>query len=304
MTTTMLPTEADVTAAAERIAPYTRRTPMLAADVDGRPVVFKLEHLQRTGSFKFRGALNALLIGPRPDRVVTASGGNHGIAVGLAAKLLGIPATVYVPEIVPAGKARLIEETGARLMRHSPSYAEAAAAARAAADDMPGVRYIPAYDDPAVIAGQATVAAEVVADRPDVDTIAVAVGGGGLVSGTVLGAGGRPVVGVEPDDCCSLNRALAAGTPVEAPADGIAASALGSSRVGALPFAVLGGAGVTSVLVSEAEIVAALDRLWAEFRLAVEPAAAVPFAAWLAGRVPGDLACIVLCGGNHTWSPR
>jgi len=130
MTTTALPTEADVAAAARRIKPYVRRTPLLDVSVDGQPVVFKLEHLQLTGSFKPRGALNALLLGPRPELVVTASGGNHGLAVATAAHLLDLPAVVYVPETVPAGKARRIEAAGARLVRVGTRYADAAAAAR------------------------------------------------------------------------------------------------------------------------------------------------------------------------------
>ena len=284
-----------VAAAAHRIAPYIRRTPILRAEVDGRPVVFKLEHLQRTGSFKLRGALNALLGGPTPEHVVTASGGNHGVAVATAARLLGLPATVYVPETAPPAKARLIEAAGAKLVRAGSTYAEAVAAATAE----PG-RYVPAYDDPLVIAGQGTCAAEAVADAPDIEAFAVAVGGGGLAAGTVLG-GGVPVVAVEPDGCCALHHALAAGYPVDSPVDSISASALGATRVGDAPFAIL--AGTRSELVTDTETLAARDRLWDEFRLAVEPAAAVPFAAWLAGRTGDGLTCVVLCGANSDWTP-
>jgi threonine dehydratase len=300
MTTSVLPTEADVAAAALRIQPYVRRTPLLAAEVDGKPLILKLEHLQRTGSFKLRGAVNALLSGQLPDLVVTASGGNHGLAVATAARLLGVPAVVYVPETVPAGKARRIEAAGAKLVRHGARYAEAAEAALAAAT-APGARYVPAYDAAEVIAGQGTVAAEVVAERPDVDALVVAVGGGGLAAGTVAGSGGRPVVAVEPEGCCCLHEALAAGRPVDSAVDSVASSALGATKVGALPFELLRDA--RSVLVTDAELLAARDRLWDEFRLAVEPAAAAPFAAWLAGRVPGDLACVVLCGANTDWTP-
>jgi threonine dehydratase len=302
-----LPTADDVTAAAENVRPHVRRTPVLRADVDGRPVVLKLEHLQRGGSFKLRGAVNALATGPRPEHVVTASGGNHGIAVATAAALLGLPATVYVPLAAPVGKTRRIEAAGARLVRHGAGYAEAAVAALAAARE-PGTRYVPAYDDPAVVAGQATATAEAVADAPEIDSVVVAAGGGGLSAGAALAAGGRTVVVVEPDGCCCVHRALAAGEPVDSPADSVAASALGAARVGAVPFAVLTGAGgtavdVVSVLVSDAELLAAQERLWEEFRLAVEPAAAVPFAAWLAGRVPGRRACLVLCGANTDSAP-
>jgi len=152
-----------------------------------------------------------------------------------------------------------------------------------------------------VVAGQGTCAAEVVADAPDVDTLVVAVGGGGLASGTVLGGGGRHVVAVEPHGCQALHDALAAGHPVDSPVGGVAKSALGATRVGDVPFAILRAA--TSVLVSDQEILAARDRLWEEFRLAVEPAGAVPFAAWLAGGIPGDLPCLILCGANTDWIP-
>ena len=133
MTTTQpLPTTASVAEAAENVAPHVRRTPVLRAQVDGRPLVLKLEHLQRGGSFKLRGAVNALAARPLPTHVVTASGGNHGIAVATAAAALGLPATVYVPAAAPEGKTRRIEAAGARLVRHGATYGEAAVAALAA----------------------------------------------------------------------------------------------------------------------------------------------------------------------------
>jgi threonine dehydratase len=292
-----LPTAADVVRAAATVAPHVRRTPVLRAELDGRPVVLKLEHLQRGGSFKLRGAVNALLSAQRPERVVTASGGNHGIAVATAAQQLGLQATVFVPVSAPGGKTRRIEAAGARLVRHGASYAEAALAALADAGE-PGARYVPAYDDPAVVAGQGTATAEAVADAPEVDTVVVAAGGGGLSAGAALAAGSRTVVLVEPEGCCCVHRALAAGRPVDAPVNSVAASALGALRVGEVPFAVLAAADVRSVLVTDAELLAAQARLWEEFRLAVEPAGAVPFAAWTAGRIPGERACLVLCGAN------
>jgi threonine dehydratase len=294
---TTLPTAASVAEAAARIAPHVRRTPVLRAEVDGRQLVLKLEHLQKGGSFKLRGAVNALAEGARPAAVVTASGGNHGIAVATAAASLGLAATVFVPVTAPEGKTRRIEAAGARLVRHGATYGEAAAAAFAEAE-APDVRYVPAYDDPTVVAGQGTVTAEVVADAPEVDSVVVAAGGGGLSAGTALASGGRTVVVVEPEGCCCVHRALEAGRPVDAPVDSVAASALGATRVGEVPFAILSAAGVVSALVTDAELLAAQDRLWEEFRLAVEPAAAAPFAAWLAGRVPGERACLVLCGAN------
>lgn len=290
-------TPADVTAAAARIAPYIRRTPTIRLDLDGRPVLLKLEHLQRSGSFKLRGALNALLMA-RPANVVTASGGNHGLAVATAAAILGIPATVFVPRSVPFAKARRIEAAGARLVRHGATYAEAAAAAVAE----PG-HYVHAYDDPTVIPGQGTAAAEVVADFPEVAAFYVAVGGGGLAAGTSLAIGERTTVAVEPENCCALHRALAAGEPVDSPVDSVAASALGATRTGKLPFAVLDNDNTSSVLVTDKEMLDARDFLWEETRLAVEPAAAAPLAAWLNA---GDeaLSCVILCGANTDWIPR
>jgi len=284
---------ADVAAATARIAPHVRRTPLFVTEFDGRPLLLKLEHLQRSGSFKMRGATNALLSGDRPERVVTASGGNHGLGVATAAARLGIPATVFVPESVPEAKARRIEAAGAKLVRHGATYAEAAAAAHAE----PG-RYLHAYDQPEVVAGQGTVAAEIVAAAPEVDAIVVAAGGGGLAAGTTLGASGRRTVTVEPEHCRAVHAALTEGAPVDVGVDSVAASALGATRIGDLAFDLLAAADAVPLLVSDAEIVAARDLLWEEFRLRVEPAAAAPFAAWLAGRVPGEHPCLVLCGAN------
>ncbi|KIH99183.1 threonine dehydratase [Streptomonospora alba] len=301
--TTSLPTPADVTAAAERIAPYARRTPVLTVRVDGRPLTLKLEHLQRTGAFKLRGALNAMVAAGAPRRVVTASGGNHGLGVAAAARMLGTEALVYVPETVPEVKARRLEESGAELIRIGAHYAEAAQAARSRADSE-GLRYLHAYDDPDVVAGQGTIGREIAEDAPECDCVAVAVGGGGLVAGVRLGAGGRRVLGAEPEGCQSLHAALAAGGPVDAPVDSVASSALGATRVGDVPFGVLREYPVDTALVTDAEITAARDRLWEEFRIAAEPAAAVPFAAWLSGRVPGDHPCLVVCGANASWTPQ
>jgi threonine dehydratase len=303
---TIMLTPTDVAGASRRVAPYVRRTPVLRASVDGRPVVLKLEHLQRTGSFKLRGAVNAIVGGTvggtGSDHVVAASGGNHGLAVATAASLLSLPATIVVPVTAPEGKARRIAATGARLLRHGAIYAEAVDAALEEATAVGG-RCVPAYNDPLVVAGPGTCAAELVEQVPEVDSLVVAVGGGGLAAGTVLGSGGRTVVAVEPENCACLHNALAAGVPVDSAVDSVAASALGATRTGDVPFSVLRDAGVVSALVSDGQILAARDRLWEEFRLAVEPAAAAPFAAFLAGLVPGDLPGIVLSGSNTDWAP-
>ncbi|WP_086819196.1 serine/threonine dehydratase [Allokutzneria sp. NRRL B-24872] len=290
-----------VSPAAARIAPYIRRTPLLRLTIDGRPLVLKLEHLQLTGSFKLRGATNALLSGPRPDLAVTASGGNHGMGVATAAQHLDIPARVHVPANAPESKLRRIRALGAEVVPHAGGYAEALATALEEGEK-PGVRFVHAYDDPDVIAGQSTVGEEIVEDAPDVDAVAVAVGGGGLVTGIASAIGTRTVVAVEPATCCCFNAAVQAGHPVDSTVDSIAASALGAVRVGSLAHSALHERAV-SLLVTDEEILAARDRLWEEARLAVEPAAAVPFAAWLSGAVPGLLPCVVLCGANTDWSP-
>jgi threonine dehydratase len=206
---------------------------------------------------------------------------------------------------VPADKERRIAATGATVVRHGTVYAEAERAARAYAAGA-GLPYLPAYDDPDVVAGQGTVALEAAEQAPDCDAVVVAVGGGGLVAGTCLAAGeggGRIVVAVEPAGCACLHAAVAAGEPVDAAVDSVAASALGATRIGRVPFAVLRAAPPLLALVSDAELLAARDRLWDEFRLAVEPAGAAPFAAWLAGRVPGAHPCLVVCGANAPWAP-
>ena len=295
-----VPTAIDVRAAAERIAPHSRRTPVIHTEVDGRPVSLKLEHLQRTGAFKLRGALNALLGGAPARRVITASGGNHGLGVATAARILGVHATVYVPETVPEAKAAPLEATGAEIVRVGEHYAVAAEAALKQAESE-GVRYLHAFDDSLVVAGQGTIGLEVAADAPECDSIVVAVGGGGLAAGVRLGAEGRRVVAVEPEGCRSMHEAMAVGHPVRTEVESVASSALGAATLGQVPFEVLRANPVTPALVSDAEIISAQTRLWEEFRIATEPAAAVPFAAWLAGRVPGENPCLVVCGANADW---
>ena len=300
----------DYAAAARRIAPYVRRTPLLTVGVDGREVSLKLEHLQAAGVFKIRGALNALLArredGQQDASVVTASGGNHGLGVATAARWLGIPATVYVPATVPDIKASRIAAAGAEVVKTGRVYADAERAAREFAAGQ-GRFYVHAYDDPAVVAGQGTLAAEIVADLSECDVVAVPVGGGGLLAGVsgALAAIGRPavVIGVEPEGCPTLHAAVEAGEPADVGADSVAASALGASRIGGLALAAYRANPVGLALVSDKENIAARDRLWEEYRLAVEPAAATVFAAWLSGQVPGAHPCLVLSGANATWTP-
>jgi threonine dehydratase len=292
-------TSGDVLQAADAIGPYVRTTPVFTAEIDGRPVTLKLENLQVTGSFKFRGALNGVITGGEGNHVVAASGGNHGLGVATAAKIMGLSATVYVPRTTPEAKARRIAAQGARVVRHGEVYADAETAARAWAEQSGG-SYLHAYDDPAVIAGQGTIGLEIARHAPWCDSV----GGGGLAAGLTVGLGpDRPVVAAEPEHCNSLHAAFSAGGPVDAPVDSAAASALGASRIGQHAFALLSTGNVRLALVTERAIAAARDLLWEELRLAVEPAAAVPFAAWLDGRVPGRHPCLVMCGANTDWHP-
>ncbi|HEX6449825.1 MAG TPA: serine/threonine dehydratase [Trebonia sp.] len=299
-------TPQDFLLARTRIAPYIRRTPVLRATADGRPVAFKLEHLQVAGVFKIRGALNALLsAGARDgglDRVVTASGGNHGLGVATAARWLGVPATVFVPGTVPEVKASRIAAAGAEVVRVGTKYADAEAAAREFAGEG-GIYYVHAYEDPAVVAGQGTVGLEIIEDLPDCDRVVVPVGGGGLLAGVAGAVAPVGVTGAEPEGCPTLHAAVEAGEPVEVGADSVASSSLGASVIGGPALAAYEAYDVSAVLVSDGEIVAARDRLWEEFRLAVEPSAATAFAAWLSGQAPGDLPCVVLSGGNAAWTP-
>ena len=299
-------TPQDFRLARSRIAPYIRRTPVLRATVDGTPVAFKLEHLQVAGVFKIRGAVNALLsAGARDgglDRVVTASGGNHGLGIATAARWLGVPATVFVPGTVPEVKARRVAGQGAEVRRVGTKYADADAAAREFAE-AGGFYYVHAYDDPAVVAGQGTLGLEILDDLPECDTVAVPVGGGGLLAGVAGAIAPRHAVGVEPEGCPTLHAAVKAGEPVEVGADSVASSSLGASMIGRHALDAARRYDVGLAMVDDEQIIAARDRLWEEFRLAVEPSAAVVLAAWLSGQVPGEHPCLVLSGGNADWSP-
>ncbi len=290
-------TRADVEVAARRIAGVVRVTPVLEAEVGGLAVAWKLEHLQRTGSFKLRGATNALLGRPTRNPVVAVSGGNHGLGVATAAAETGVPATVVVPETVPADKARRISEAGATVVRHGHAYAEAESHAHEA-----GADFIHPFADPLVIAGQGTVGLEL----PDgCDAVLVSVGGGGLIAGIALaleGSGTR-VVGAEPEGIPTLHAALAAGEPVDVEVDSVAASALGAGRTAAVNLAIAQRAVEEVVLVSDQQVLAARDLLWETCRLAVEPGAAVAPAALLAGLVVAERPCVVLCGANTAWTP-
>ena len=304
----------EIEAAAERIRPHIRRTPLLELRRTVRAplpwdVVLKLECLQVTGSFKPRGALNALLSLPRAEierGVVTASGGNHGLGVAYAARTLGIPATVYVPETAPQVKRERIASWGAEVRLLGREYAEAAQAAHDDAERH-GKPYLHAYADAPVIAGQGTVALEFVEDAgtPWLDYLLVAIGGGGLIAGIATALSEMPwltVVGIEPEGAATLYAAWQAGQAVDVERlDSFAADALGARRVGELNYALARQHVARVELVTDDEIRAAQRYLWEEVQVVAEPGGAAALAGLLSGkaRVPeGARVGALICGGN------
>jgi threonine dehydratase len=291
-------TRSDVDAAARRLAGRVRRTPVVRLG----DFWCKLEFLQHSGSFKARGAFNRILSADVPDAgVIAASGGNHGLAVAHAAAALGIPAEVYVPENAPAVKVARLHALGAKVAHHGREYAEAYAQALLRADES-GALFCHAYDDPAVAAGQGTLAVELLEQTGGVDTIVLAVGGGGLLAGVAAASEGRArVVGVEPRTIPTLHDALAAGGPVDVPVAGVAADSLGARRLGSIAYEVATRTGVRSVLVSDEDVVAARRWVWDQGRMVVEHAAGAAVAALLTGAYrpePGERVAVVLCGAN------
>ena len=298
----------DVDEAAQRIAGLTRLTPVLEADrgqYQG-PVWFKCEFLQHTGSFKARGALNRILASQErgeltPAGIVVASGGNAGLANAYAAARLGVPATVFVPAAAPAVKVAKLRDIGAAVVQGGAEYAVAYEAAVAHAAGT-GAVYCHAYDQPEIAAGAGTVGLELLDQVPGVDTVLVAVGGGGLMAGIAAAVEGRAkVVAVEPEGAPTLHAALRAGIPVDVAVSGVAADSLGARSVGAIGFAVAVRTGVESVLVTDADIVAARSALWNGYRIVVEHGAAAAYAALLSGAYvpgPGERVAVLLCGAN------
>lgn len=298
-----IPSLADVEAAATRLAPWIRRTPIIRVQGPGaRDIVVKLEGLQRSGSFKLRGALNKLMLLGDAARggVVTASGGNHGLGVAWAAWFLQLKAHVCVPSNAPHTKLEALKAANADVELVDGAYPDAEIAARSYAH-IHQLPYVHAYDDADVIAGQGTVVTELLQDAPDVQTIIVAVGGGGLVAGAVVAAQGRRIVGVEPYGAPTMHAALRAGGPVTLDhIESVAADALGAGRVGELPFRICRDRLDRVELVDDAAILEARRWLWTHLRLAVEPGAAAGLAALARGlfdRDPGPVA-VILCGAN------
>ncbi|HET9096234.1 MAG TPA: threonine/serine dehydratase [Candidatus Baltobacteraceae bacterium] len=284
--------------AAQVIAPYIRRTPVI--DLDG--VALKLELLQHAGSFKTRGAFANLLLREVPQSgVVAASGGNHGAAVAYAAMRLGMPAKIFVPSISSPMKIERIHRYGARLVVGGERYADALAASQEWILES-GALPVHAFDQPETLLGQGTLAAELSEQIPDIDTVLVAVGGGGLAGGIAAWfAGSAKVVAVEPEGAPTLWLALRAGEPVDAPAGSIAADSLAPRRVGELMFPIAQRYVDRVVLVSDDAIRAAQQALWHGATIVAEPGGAAAYAALLSGAYqpePEERVCVVVSGGN------
>jgi threonine dehydratase len=291
------------------IRPHIRRTPTIeiagadfGLDASLR-LSLKLELFQHAGSFKARGAFTNLLSRDIPAAgVVAASGGNHGAAVAFAAMRLGIKAKIFVPSVASAAKVAQIEAYGADLVVGGECYADALAASErwvAASGALP----VHAFDQRETLLGQGTVGLELEQQAPDVETLLVAVGGGGLIGGIASWYAGRGVrvVGVEPTAAPTLASALAAGKPVDAPAGGIAADSLAPRRVGDMMFPIARDHVERVVLVTDEAIQEAQKALWRVLRIVAEPGGAATFAAVLSGayvRRSGEKVGIVVCGGN------
>ena len=299
----------DIEAAAQRIAPHVRRTPLwvLRSDELGLPgpgfeVWLKLEQLQRSGSFKARGMFNRLLANPIPAAgVIAASGGNAGIATATAAQALGVRSEIFVPTVISPAKRDRLEQLGARVVVTGAVYAEAFAACQQRQRES-GALMTHAYDQAEVLAGAGTLAREIESQAGVPDALLVSVGGGGLAGGIAAWFAGRTrMVALEPERAPTLHAALAAGAPVDVEVSGIAADALGARRIGALAWEVAQRHPMSSLVLRDDDIVDAQRWLWQALKLAVEPAAALPLAALRSGAwqaQAGQRICLVLCGAN------
>jgi threonine dehydratase len=292
-----------------KIRPHVRRTPVVRVDLadfgaPAAPVELKLECLQHSGSFKARGAFASLLGREVPEAgVVAASGGNHGAAVAYAAMKLGVPATIFVPNVTSPAKIERIERYGASLVVGGDRYADALAASGVFTAER-GALALHAYDQVETLLGQGTVGLEIEEDAGGIDTLLVAVGGGGLIGGIAAWFGGRTrVVAVEPEGAPTLHKALLAGRPVDAEAGSVAADSLAPRQVGKLMFPIAQMHVAKSVLVSDEDILKAQAALWETARVVAEPGGAAAFAALLSGKYapqPGERVMALVCGANTT----
>jgi threonine dehydratase len=308
---TMAVTLADIRAARRRISGGIAGTPCAESiplgDIVGARVFCKLDNFQRTGSFKERGPRNALLqLSPAQKRcgVAAASAGNHALGLAYHGKLLGIPVTVVMPENAPLIKVTTCQRLGARVILRGADYGEALGEARRMAD-VEGLAIIPGFDDPKIIAGQGTMALEILEQVPRLDAIVCPVGGGGLIAGIAVAVKAlRPrvrVIGVESVSTGQFSAALRAGKPVVVPRRPTLADGLATLRVGDLPFALARKRVDQVVRVSEESISIAILRMLELEKTVVEGAAAVPLAAMMSGSLPelaGKRVVLCVCGGN------
>jgi threonine dehydratase len=290
-----------------RIAPHIRRTPVVEIDsadfnLNVGTLTLKLELLQHAGSFKSRGAFNNLLTRTIPPAgVVAASGGNHGAAVAFAAMRLGIPAKIFIPSVASPVKIQQIQSYGADLVVGGALYADALTASEAWVQTS-GALPIHAFDQVETLQGQGTVGLELEQQTPNLDTLLVSVGGGGLIAGIASWYQGKiKIVGVEPELAPTLTRALEAGHPVDAEAGGIAADSLAPRRVGELVFPIAQKFVSETILLPDEAIRESQRSLWKTLRIVAEPGGAAAFAALLTRRYlpqPDEQIGILICGGN------
>lgn len=295
-----------ISAAAHRIQPFVRRTPVIDISVDGiaLPVTLKLELLQHSGSFKARGAFNSLLAATPPAAgVAAASGGNHGAAVAFAARQLGHRARIFVPEISSPAKLARIASYGAEVVRQGTNYSEALALCNAHIAET-GAIGVHAFDAAPTLQGQGTLARELEDQSPGLDTLLVAVGGGGLIGGIAAWyQSATKVVGVEPRTCNTLHAAMAAGERVAITPSGLATNSLGASTVGQMMFEIARQHIASVVLVTDDDIRAAQRDIWQYLQLVTEPGGATAFAALLSGAYKperDERVGVVVCGANTT----
>lgn len=304
-----LPAFADVLSAAARIAPHAQQTPVLHSqsldDIAGCELHFKCENLQRVGAFKFRGACNAVFAlddATAARGILTQSSGNHGAAVALASRLRGVSATVVVPEGAPAVKLAAIEGYGARVLRCAPTMAARNATAAALVDET-GAHLVHPFDDSHVIAGQGTVALELLRSEPELDALLTPVGGGGLLSGCALTARalrpGLEIWGAEPAGAADAHASLREGRCIT---DMTASTVCDGLRGHLAPrtLALLQRHVDGILLVEDGAVLEAMRLLWERLKLVVEPSGAIGFAAVLRNRerFAGRRVGVVISGGN------
>ena len=298
-----------ITSTYDLISSHVRRTPVIELDgadfgLNDVQLTFKLELLQHSGSFKARGAFNNLLTKEVPAAgVVAASGGNHGAAVSYAAMKLQKPAKIFVPTVTSPAKLERMREYGADLVITGDLYADALAASQLWVTQS-GALPVHAYDQIETLMGQSTLGLEFEQQAPHLDTILIAVGGGGLIGGVAAWYAGKvKIVSVEPEKAPTLFSALRAGKPVDAEAGGIAADSLAPKRVGELMFPIAQRFVNEAVLVTDDAIQEAQRMLWRNLRIASEPGGAAAFSALLSKRYqpePGERVGVIICGGNTT----